>query len=200
MSRPTGSHSSTQAYTNKNPYYTLHTALKTRKVKSNVRSYSNLNLSCKRKIMSKELIALVHNFLVKNDGACAEIFKRGFNPDPSLVGNLPPLEEIVEQFINSTKKNLKRSMKSSSEDGPGHHDAKKIMAIAQKDPSNFLEHIVKKRIEKQEKSLSTDTDSSEEMPTSSSSSEEIVVSARKRRKLNSGCKKKVWSTAKKSKK
>lgn len=151
--------------------------------------------------MSKELIALIYNFLVQNDGTCAEIFKRGFNPDPTSVDNLPPLEEIVEQFKNSSKRNLKKATKSLSEDGAA--DSKKIMEIAQQNPSHFLEHIVKKRIEKTEKESSTETDSSEDVPTppsSSSSSEETVMSAKKRRKMNSGSQKKLWSANKKSKK
>lgn len=150
--------------------------------------------------MSKELIGLIYKFLVENDSTCAEIFKRGFNPDTTSVDNLPPLENIVEQFINSRKKNLKNANKSSSE-AAVNYEEEKIMEIAQKNPSDFLEHIVKKRIEKTENGSSTETDSSEDMPTTlSSSSEENIVSAKKRRKLNSGTKKNEWATNKKSKK
>lgn len=150
--------------------------------------------------MSKELIALVYNFLVEKDATCAEIFKRGFEPDITCAQNLPPLEEIGNHFINSKKNNIKKKPLPEDDAVVAASDARKIMEIAQKNPSNFLEHIIKKRDGKNEERWSSSDSDTDDLPeerhSSTSSSEDIVVSAKKRRKLNSGANRKVWTNKK----
>lgn len=144
--------------------------------------------------MSKESVALIYKFLTENDGTCAEIFKRGFNPDVSCVENLPSLDEIVQNHIKSKNKEqqpplqnpLDESLKSS-----------KIMAIAQKNPSEFLERIVKKRVDDVESDTSSETDTTK---TSSSDSEVEIVSAKKRRRLGTNSKKNIWPSEGKKRK
>lgn len=144
--------------------------------------------------MSKELVALVFKFLSEKDGTCAEIFKRGFEPDLECIENWPSLAEIVDKFVQSKKIAEKPPAEERSH---ASHEDKIIMAVAQKNPSDFLERIVQKRIDKKNDSdteSQTDESSEKETTSNSDSEDEIVESAHKRRKMNNSTKRNIWST------
>lgn len=142
--------------------------------------------------MSKELVALIYKFLADNDGTCAEIFKRGFNPDVSCVEGLPSLDEIVQKSIKSKQKGQQPALDNQLNESP---KSLEIMAIAQKNPSEFLERIVKKRVGAEDSDTDSQTDSPKSKTTSSDSDVDIV-SAKKRRRLGLDSKKNIWPTRK----
>lgn len=136
--------------------------------------------------MSKQTIALIYNFLEEKDSVCAEIFKRGFQPDSSSIVNFPPLDNIIQQFIKSTKKNEKKV--DSSVEGEAESE-KKIMEIAQQNPSKFLEQIVQKR---KEAVTSSESECDQSKTESESESDEKHFSAQKRQKIDSGAVRKFF--------
>lgn len=142
--------------------------------------------------MSKELIALVFKFLSDKDGTCAEIFKRGFEPEIQCVENWPSLEEIVDMFVQSKKK---AEQPPTAGLANATHDEQKIMAAAQKNPSDFLERLVQKRLEKNHDSdTESQSDTSSNKTATSDSEDAIIVSAEKRRKMCNNTKRSIWST------
>lgn len=138
----------------------------------------------------QEVIALVFDFLKKKDQTCAEIYKRAFDPDQTIVENLPPLEEIVEFYLKSKKK--VESKKSGKANIVDPKELENMMQIAKTKSSDLLTLIVNKR--NQGDVWDSDTQSEEEdedKVISSDSDEEKVQKEQKRRRTSNGMQK-VW--------
>lgn len=146
--------------------------------------------------MSKEVLALVYEFLKEKDQTCAEIFKRGLNLNLTCAKDLPCLEEIVDFYIKSKKKEASKS----SDVKISNINTKKLESMKQMGKTkscDLLTQIVHKR-NNDSIIIGTDTDSNteteeENTQNSSDSDQEVVKKETKRRRVSDGVQK-VWPT------
>lgn len=148
--------------------------------------------------MSGEVLALVYEFLKKKDQTCAEIFKRGSNLNVICAKDLPCLEEIVDFYIKSKKKEASKS----SDVKISNMNATKLESMMQMGKTkscDLLTQIVHKR-NSDSIIIDTDTDSNTETDgeitqNSSDSEQEVMKKETKRRRVSDGVQK-VWPAEK----
>lgn len=141
--------------------------------------------------MSQEVISLIYAFLNEKDATLGELFKRQFDPDVSLAGNFPSLEQIVQEYIRKTKKvALPKTTNSHVIDLDSS-----LINIARTKPSDFLERIVNRNDENISEDSTSSSDSDQKSSSSSDSETQVERSAAKRRRTSNGTQK-LWDKKK----
>lgn len=138
--------------------------------------------------MTEEVLALVYKFLQNKDQTCAEIFKRGFNPNENCASNLPSLEEIVQFYIASKKKETSRSLRTN-DTTMSSSELQSMIEIGKTKSSDFLTRIVNKRKDCVSESEEESDQVSDPESDSDDDSEEIRHSEPKRRRTSAGMQK-----------